>query len=201
VPAYADGAVQSQFCHPSAAVTGQTSQPTPWPRDILRATRAGSSVVERQLEELRVAGSIPARSTNERTHQFQSGLVGSGVLSVTGIRSAHCMKVESLGIIIERYVAEFGGHTNELVRNALVKTLTLRIDDRRAACAPCAFPRDTILIGASIAALPCPRGRPDAPSSSAPHGSCWLTSWRGGRTEKAPHDANLMVMCYSTGTC
>ena len=33
------------------------------------------------------------------------------------------------------------------VRNALVKTLTLRIDDRRAARASCAFPRDIILTG------------------------------------------------------
>jgi len=46
--------------------------------------------------------------------------------------------------------------------------------------------------------LPWLRGRPDAPSSSARHGSFWLTSGRGSRTEKGSHDANLMVMCYST---
>jgi len=53
-----------------------------------------------------------------------------------------------MGIIIERYVSEYEGHLIELVRNALVKTLTLRIDDRRVARASCAFPRDIILTGA-----------------------------------------------------
>ena len=53
-----------------------------------------------------------------------------------------------MGIIIERYMAEYGGHTIELVRNALVKTLTVRIDGKRPAWASCAFPRDIILAGA-----------------------------------------------------
>ncbi len=53
-----------------------------------------------------------------------------------------------MGIIIERYVSEYEGHRIELVRHALVKTLTLRIDDRRAARASCVFPRDIILTGA-----------------------------------------------------
>jgi hypothetical protein len=53
-----------------------------------------------------------------------------------------------MGIIIERYVAAYEGHPIELVRNALAKTLTLRIDDRRAARASCALPRDIILTGA-----------------------------------------------------
>jgi hypothetical protein len=52
-----------------------------------------------------------------------------------------------MDLIIERYVAEYGGHTIELVRNALVKTMALRIDGKRAAWASCAFPRDIILAG------------------------------------------------------
>jgi hypothetical protein len=53
-----------------------------------------------------------------------------------------------MGIITERYVTEYEGHPIELARNALVKTLTLRIDDREAARASCALPRDIILTGA-----------------------------------------------------
>ncbi len=52
-----------------------------------------------------------------------------------------------MGIITQRYVVEYEGHPIELVRNALVKTLTLRIDNRRVARASCALPRDIILTG------------------------------------------------------
>jgi hypothetical protein len=53
-----------------------------------------------------------------------------------------------MGIITQRYVSDFEGHSIELVRNALAKTLTLRIDNRRASRASCALPRDIILTGA-----------------------------------------------------
>jgi hypothetical protein len=52
-----------------------------------------------------------------------------------------------MGIITQRYVSEFEGHTIELVRNALAKTLTLRIDGRPVARASVALPRDIILTG------------------------------------------------------
>jgi hypothetical protein len=53
-----------------------------------------------------------------------------------------------MGIITQRYVTDYEGHPIELVRNALAKTLTLRIDSRRAARASCALPRDITLTGA-----------------------------------------------------
>ena len=52
-----------------------------------------------------------------------------------------------MGITTDRYVAEYEGHTIELVRNALGKTLMLRIDDTPTAHASCALPRDIILTG------------------------------------------------------
>ena len=52
-----------------------------------------------------------------------------------------------MGIITQRYVADYEGHPIELVRNALAKTLTLRIDNRRAARASCALPRTITLTG------------------------------------------------------
>lgn len=50
-------------------------------------------------------------------------------------------------VITERHAAEYEGHTIELVRNALAKTLTLRIDGTPVARASCALPRDVILTG------------------------------------------------------
>jgi hypothetical protein len=52
-----------------------------------------------------------------------------------------------MGITTDRYVADYEGHTIELVRNAWDKTLTLRIDNTPAAHASCALPRDIILTG------------------------------------------------------
>lgn len=52
-----------------------------------------------------------------------------------------------MGIITDTYVSEYEGHTIELVRNALAKTLTLRIDDAPVARASCALPRDVFLTG------------------------------------------------------
>ena len=52
-----------------------------------------------------------------------------------------------MGIIVERYVSEYAGHTIELVRNALTKTLTVHIDGTPVAHASCALPRDITLTG------------------------------------------------------
>jgi len=53
-----------------------------------------------------------------------------------------------MGITGDQYVGEYEGHIIELVRNAWVKTLELRIDGNKVASESCMLPHNITLTGA-----------------------------------------------------